>query len=100
MEVAFPDDRATEDAEIRKLIRQMSSENAARNRFSSLCGFPLDPESQRDIVKDDLRPSDADKMLDRMLDDHTFKKQFLHRLHTMMTEPGSGNLGRTTKSKK
>ena len=43
-------------------------------------GLPLDTDAQVAVLQDDLRPSEADAILDRMLEDPAFKEQSLKRL--------------------
>ena len=67
-----------------KECRQCSTQNAASNRFCSLCGLALDSKTEVKIVQDELRPTQADAILDQMLEDPLFKAQFVRRLNGVL----------------
>ena len=63
-----------------KPCSRCKTQNAAVNRFCSLCGLPLDSEAGAAALQDDIQRRQADGILDRMLEDPTFKEQFLRKL--------------------
>ena len=63
------------------------TQNAAVNRFCSLCGLPLDAEATAHALQDDMQRRQADDILDRMLQDPAFKSQFLQKMKDVMAVP-------------
>jgi hypothetical protein len=63
------------------------TQNAAVNRFCSLCGLPLDSEAGAAAFQDDIQRRQADGILDQMLEDPAFKEQFLRKLKDTASQP-------------
>ncbi len=54
--------------------------NQATNKFCSRCGMPLDEEAKIDIFKKDAERNEADKVLDRLLEDQEFRQMFVRKV--------------------
>ena len=79
------DSVAIESPMMPRSCRRCQTQNAAVNRFCSLCGLPLDPEATAAALQDDIQRRQADGILDRMLEDPAFKEQFLRKLKDTVT---------------
>lgn len=57
--------------------------NPATNRFCAKCGIPLDDETKAEILTKELERKEADKRLDKLLEDQEFREMFLRKFREL-----------------
>jgi len=77
-----------------RVCPRCETQNPCTNRFCSLCGQPLDEKVAMQMLKDDLQYRRADEILDSMLDDPAFRRQFMEKLNTLLSDRLSDRSGR------
>jgi site-specific recombinase XerD len=57
--------------------------NQATNRFCSRCGIALDKEAEAEIVRKSTERTEADRVLDGLLQDDEFREMFVRKIGTV-----------------
>jgi len=83
------EDKTEEEGQLQpRTCVRCKTTNPATNRFCSLCGLPLDGEARTKLLQDDLGRREADRILDKMLEDPSFKRQFLSKVSEAVSAKG------------
>jgi len=57
--------------------------NQATNKFCSRCGLPLDEESRAEIIRKTIERREADRVMDKLLEDEEFREMFLRKIEML-----------------
>jgi integrase len=61
--------------------------NQATNRFCSRCGMPLDKEAEAEVIRKSTERTEADRVLDSLLQDEEFREMFVRKIAGLKPNP-------------
>jgi len=89
-----PPEKKRSDATLKPITcPRCSSHNPATNQFCSHCGTVIDERKAREIAIDDMRQSQSDDIMDRLVEDREFREFLRRKIGQLETKKsaGSGN---------